>query len=230
MPDRTVLDNPIWPAISGPQAHLAERISSAGRFHPDVAPFCAIADDPEAWPDLARLVGPGQRALLFSAGVEVGDGWTVDHSFRCLQFVANDLKPRKGLELVDLTPDDVPDMIALVEATMPGPFGPRTIEMGRYFGHELDGRLVAMAGERVRLPGYAEVSAVCTVDEFRGRGLGGELTLAVAEHIRSRGDEAFLHVRFDNTNAIRLYESLGFTVRRDDVDVIILTSPAEKIR
>jgi predicted GNAT family acetyltransferase len=115
-------------------------------------------------------------------------------------------------------------MLALVKQTQPGPFSERTIEMGRYLGHRADGRLVAMAGERMRCPGFAEVSAVCTDPGYRGRGLGGALTLAVAQHIRGRGDEAFLHVAEENVTAQRLYLELGFTVRRDDVDVLILKS------
>jgi predicted GNAT family acetyltransferase len=109
-----------------------------------------------------------------------------------------------------------------VNEAQPGPFGSRTLEMGRYFGYREDGRLVAMAGERARIPGFTEVSAVCTAADQRGKGLGGELTLAVVEHIRARGDEAFLHVHDENHTAISLYKSLGFTIRRDDVDVLIL--------
>jgi len=219
------LDNPIWPAITGPQAHLAERVGAAGRFHLDVAPFSAIDRSPESWTDLATLIGSGHRALLFGAGTEPGEGWSVDHTFPCRQYVAGTLTERRGLELVDPTADDADEMVALVEKTRPGPFGKRTVEMGRYFGYREDGRLVAMAGERTRLPGYAEVSAVCTDPGSRGRGLGGELTLAVVEHIRARGDEAFLHVVHENTSAISLYESLGFVLRRDDVDVMFLKPP-----
>ena len=219
------LDNPIWPAIAGPQAHLAERVGAAGRFHLDVAPFSAIDRSPQSWDDLATLTGPDHRALLFGADAQPGEGWTIDQSFPCRQYVAGPLKERRGLELVDLTEDDADEMIELVERTRPGPFSRRTVAMGRYFGYRENGRLVAMAGERTRLPGYAEVSAVCTDPGSRGRGLGGELTIAVVEHIRARGDEAFLHVVHENTSAIALYESLGFALRRDDVDVMFLKPP-----
>ncbi len=218
----SVLDNVMWHAMAGHQAALAERLGSAGRFHRDVAPFCAISGSPESWSDLTELVGPGHRALLFAPDMEIPEPWVLDHGFVCLQMIAGDLKPRRGLDLVDLTPDDVDEMVALVNEAQPGPFGPRTIEMGRYFGYREEGRLVAMAGERARIPGYTEVSAVCTSADQRGKGLGGELTLAVVEHIRARGDEAFLHVHDENHTAISLYKSLGFNVRRDDVDVLIL--------
>jgi len=102
-------------------------------------------------------------------------------------------------------------MLDLVARAQPGPFRKRTIDLGRYLGIRTeDGRLVAMAGERLRMPGWTEVSAVCTDPEFRGKGLGARLTLAVAAGILARGELPFLHTVHDNDNAIRLYERLGF--------------------
>ncbi len=224
-----LLDNVGWHAIAGPQSNLARRVGLAGRYDLDVAPFSAIADpaSDEAWNDLAKLAGASHPAVLFAPGLQARDGWDVVVHMKCLQMVAGDMAgPPEDLELVDLTRADVPEMLALVKATVPGPFSERTIEMGRYLGHRVDGRLVAMAGERMRLPGFTEVSAVCTDADFRGRGLGGALTLAVAKLIRARGDEAFLHVADENVTAQRLYLELGFTVRRDDVDVLILRRSA----
>jgi predicted GNAT family acetyltransferase len=221
----TVLDNVGWHAIAGPQSGLAVRNGLAGRYELDVAPFSAIADpsSDEAWDDLAQLAGATHPAVLFAPGLQTRAGWDVVMHLKCLQMVAGDIPETPSqVELVDLTPDDVPEMLALVEATRPGPYSKRTIEMGRYLGHRVDGKLVAMAGERMRCDGFAEVSAVCTDTNFRGRGLGGALTLAIAHHIRARGDEAFLHVAEENVTAQRLYLELGFTVRRDDIDVMIL--------
>jgi ribosomal protein S18 acetylase RimI-like enzyme len=221
-----LLDNVGWHAISGPQSSLAQRVGRAGRFDLDVAPFSAIADPSsgDAWRDLAQLAGAGHPAVLFAPGLQAPPpGWDVAAHFQCLQMVAGDVpEPRDDVELVDLAADDVPEMLALVAAARPGPFAQRTIEMGRYLGHKAGGRLVAMAGERMRCDGFTEVSAVCTAEDFRGRGLGGALTSAVVRHIRSRGDEAFLHVAETNVTAQRLYLELGFTVRRDDIDVLVL--------
>lgn len=121
---------------------------------------------------------------------------------------------RPDEEAVVLTRADVPEMLALVERTKPGPFLPRTIELGTYLGIRRDGELVAMAGERMKPPGWTEVSAVCTDERFRGQGLGGRLVLAVVANIQARGDRAFLHTGRQNVTAIRLYESLGFRLRR----------------
>lgn len=218
----------IWHAIDGRQGALARRIGSAGRFHEDVSPFSGVADfaSPEAWSDLAEIVGPGRATVLFAPQVRAPDGWTREHPIPCLQMVAGDVVDRKAdIELVDLGPRDVPEMIELVNATRPGPFGTRTIELGRYVGHRVDGRLVAMAGERFSCPGFTEVSAVCTAEDQRGKGLGAELTLATVDHIRSRGDEAFLHVVVENATAIRLYEAIGFKVRCEAEAVIVRSSP-----
>jgi predicted GNAT family acetyltransferase len=115
-------------------------------------------------------------------------------------------------EMVVLTETDVPEILDLVERTKPGPFAKRTIEMGHYLGIRRDGRLIAMAGERLRLPGWTEISAVCTDPDFRGQGLAARLTMAVAAGILGRGELPFLHAAATNTDAIRLYEGLGFQV------------------
>jgi ribosomal protein S18 acetylase RimI-like enzyme len=117
--------------------------------------------------------------------------------------------------------DDVPDMLELIAATRPGPFEPRTIEFGGYIGVRREGRLIAMAGERVRLEGYTEISGVCTDASCRGEGLASALVTILVQRFRDRGDEAFLHTAADNATAIRVYEKLGFELRRF-LDVLIL--------
>src|SRR5690606_24807739 len=117
-------------------------------------------------------------------------------------------------EAVELGRGDVPEMLDLVARAKPGPFLPRTYELGRYVGVRRDGRLVAMAGERLRPPGWTEISAVATDERYRGQGLASRLVLDVVHHVHERGDRALLHAAAGNTGAIRLYEGLGFRVRR----------------
>jgi predicted GNAT family acetyltransferase len=105
-------------------------------------------------------------------------------------------------------------MLALIARTRPGPFLTRTIEMGAYLGLRCDGVLIAMAGERLRPAGWTEISAVCTDSAFRGQGIGTRLVQAVAMAIRERGERPFLHASASNETAIRLYQSLGFELRR----------------
>jgi ribosomal protein S18 acetylase RimI-like enzyme len=144
----------------------------------------------------------------------VPDGWEVIFTLDGVQMVDDGIPAAPDPEAVVLGPADVPEMLALVERTRPGPFRPRTIAMGTYLGVRRGGRLIAMAGERLHPPGWTEISAVCTDAEHRGEGLATRLVLAVAAGIRERGDTPFLHASAANVNAIRLYTALGFRLRR----------------
>ena len=125
-------------------------------------------------------------------------------------------------EAVILTSDDVPEMLDLVRRTRPGPFAQRTVELGTYLGIRRDGRLVAMGGERMRPPGWTEISAVCTDPAYRGHGLAARIVRALGHGIRARGDTPFLHADGTNVNAIRLYESLGFVLAAQVMFTVLL--------
>ncbi|MCT9007440.1 GNAT family N-acetyltransferase [Streptomyces rhizosphaerihabitans] len=224
-----ILDNAAWAALTGPHAHLAERVGRAARYPTDVAPFTALdaPDDPRSWADLAELAGPG--AVVAVTAVEaVPEGWAVEQSGDGVQLLATALHSEPAPEAVRLGPADVPEILDLIALTRPGPFLPRTVELGTYLGIREDGRLIALAGERLRPPGWTEISAVCTHPGHRGRGLATRLVRAVAAGIRERGDIPFLHAAADNTNAIRLYESIGFTLRRRTRFVLVRTPGGEQ--
>jgi predicted GNAT family acetyltransferase len=130
-----------------------------------------------------------------------------------------------GPEPVILGAADVPDMLDLTERTRPGPFGPRTIELGRYIGVRSDGALTAMAGERMRFDRFVEVSAICVDPAHRGKGLAASLMVLLIQDIQAKGLTPFLHVFADNAGAIALYEKLGFVVRRT-LNLIRLIAPS----
>lgn len=210
------LDNPAWEALTGPHARLAERYGLVLRYPVDVSPFIAVADppDPAAWADLAALANDdGVIGIPGNLG-PVPPDWKIVLNIPGVQFVDERVAARFDPEAVELGPTDVPEMLDLVARAKPGPFLPRTIELGTYLGIRRGGALVAMAGERLHPPGFTEISAVCTDDAYRGQGLATRLVLAVAAGIRDRGETPFLHASAYNTNAIRLYESLGFALRR----------------
>ncbi len=221
-----VLDNAVWYSIDGPHRELAELYRSAGRFHPDVAPFAALREPTaDAWDDLAQLTGDDGFACLFATTVSVPAGWERLGSVPAIQMTSDDVVTKSSsFEFVDLCAVDVPEMLDLVAEAQPGPFGPRTIELGDYIGHRVDGRLVAMAGERLRSGVYTEISAVSTANEFRGRGLATALMFELIDRIRSRGETPYLNLAASNTNALRLYEALGFKVRTDS-EVVFLRPP-----
>lgn len=225
------LANPIWHALDGPQDKVAERTGRASRYRPDIAPFSALPDEVErpAWDALAELVGSGGVALLFRADVDAPAGWEELFEGRGIQMLAPtaDDADTEGSAFDELTPADVPAMLDLVARTQPGPFARRTIELGTYLGVREGGALVAMAGERMRLDGHTEISAVCTDPAHRRRGLARDLVLALARRIRARGERPFLHVAADNINAIRLYEALGFEATRS-LTFIALRAPGRR--
>ncbi|MEU6536812.1 GNAT family N-acetyltransferase [Streptomyces sp. NPDC047000] len=209
-----VLDNPAWAALTGPHARFAERVGRAARYPADVAPFHAVTDedDPRAWADLAVLVGPGGSAAVRGVA-EPPDGWELVETGQGVQLVDTALRAEPDPEAVRLGPADVPEILDLVARTRPGPYLPRTVELGTYLGIRHRGRLIAMAGERLHPPGWTEISAVCTDPAHRGRGLATRLVRAVAAGIKERGEHPFLHAAATNTDAVRLYESIGFTLR-----------------
>jgi ribosomal protein S18 acetylase RimI-like enzyme len=208
------LDNPVWSSLTGFHADIAKRAGGAARLPADVGLFVGLSDpaDDSAWADLGHLVGDED---VFVVGVPVVPaGWDLRITFDGVQLVATAPFGRPDPEVIELGPADVPEMLDLVRRTEPGPFLPRTIELGTYLGIRRDGVLAAMAGERLRPPGWTEISAVCTDPAYRGQGLASRLIKAVAAGIEDRGETAFLHTEAKNTAAVRLYETLGFRLRR----------------
>jgi ribosomal protein S18 acetylase RimI-like enzyme len=219
-PEDSPLDNAAWASLTGAHAHLAQGSANALRYPADVSPFVAVpADvDDEVWKALAELVGPGAVVALGVSPTTVERlpaDWEIQFRAEGLQFIATDaLKSAPDPEAVLLGTADAAEMVDLVRRTEPGPFEARTYELGTYLGIRRGGALVAMAGERLHPPGWTEISAVCTDPVFRGQGLATRLVQAVAHGIRERGERPFLHTAASNVNAIRLYESIGFVLRR----------------
>lgn len=221
-----VLDNVIWQALTTRQAHLAESSISARRFLPEISPLAAlVAPTKEGYDSLHKLLRTGDIAGLFlDEPYTAVPGWSLVRAAPLLQMVhegsalpgSADSRRHdsQSPDFALLGTDDVPEMMALTKLTEPGPFNSRTHELGTYLGIRSEGNLVAMAGERMRVPGCTEVSAVCTHPDYTGRGFAKSLMLEIMRRIRSRGETPFLHVRADNVRAIELYRKIGFRERR----------------
>ena len=210
-----MLDNVAWAALTGPHAPIAEINGLARRYPVDVSPFAAISNDqdPQAWQDLAELIGPGGITVVAGSHLQVPKNWLVLEIGSGVQLVGDNVEGLEDNEVVKLGAGDVPEMLDLISRTQPGPFLPRTIELGGYLGFRIDGALVAMAGCRLRPTGWREISAVCTDSLYLGKGLATRLVKAVVANIKAEGEMPFLHASATNTNAIRLYEALGFQLR-----------------
>ena len=189
---------------------------SARRFAPDIGPLAAARDgSAESLAALEALV-PGDGALILLEGEDAAivPATGVSRTARGVQMVARDLKAvRSAAAIEPLSDADAAEMLALARLTEPGPFAARTHTLGQFLGVRDGGRLVAMAGERMKPEGFAEVSGVCVHPDNRGRGYAAALSALVAAQIEARGETPFLHAYADNAGAIRLYESLGFVVR-----------------
>ncbi|WP_052865296.1 GNAT family N-acetyltransferase [Streptomyces niger] len=219
--DVVALDDPVGASLRGHHAHLARRLGRAATYLPGVATFSVVPADADAvaWADLARLLGPGELADMFSCPATPPPDWEPVFTLDGRQLIWTGSSRPDGTGagtdtgVVELGADSVPEMLDLIERTRPGPFWPRTHELGTYLGIRDNGALVAMAGERLRPPGWTEISAVCTAPEARGRGHAARLISALVARILARDERPFLHATETNTGAIALYERLGFETR-----------------
>lgn len=213
-----VLDNPAWSSLTGTHAHFALGGDLVRRYPPDVSRFVGVRtwDDPAVWDAIIDLLGPGAEVSVSNAEPAVPAGWEEVWRGSGVQLVETErLSPRPDDEAIVLGADDAPEMLALVERNQPGPFELRTHELGRYVGIRREGRLIAMAGERLKPEGWTEISAVAVDEEYRRQGLASRLVLDVAFHIQERGDRALMHAAAANTGAILAYQKLGFALRRN---------------
>jgi FR47-like protein len=209
------LDNPIWFALTTEHQTLARSHGLARRYPPDVSPLAGLLHPTnDGFADLRQLVSPDEHVALFTANpLDVPGDWQIERSRWIDQMICEASLVPPAIAPLPLGTTDVPEMLELTAATEPGPFSPQTIQMGSYFGIRAgDGRLVAMAGERLRSTAFAEISAVCTHPEFRGRGYAQALTTFLAAQIQAAGKIPFLHVKSENGAKV-VYQKIGFRVR-----------------
>lgn len=221
-PDLSLLDNPIWSALNTVHAELAVGDTLVRRYPADVGPLSGIAEvSARAYEALHQLASPRDVLVLFlEAPFQPEPGWKLIRNGRLDQMICTrtaqlEREPLAGgATLRELATADIPQMVALAELTEPGPFRARTSRLGRFWGVFDGDRLLAMAGQRMCVPGLREVSAVCTHPDARGRGYAHAVMIKVINDIVRRGELPFLHVLPENDSAIRVYKALGFIYRR----------------
>ncbi len=215
------LDNPIWNALTTRQKRFADGDAVARKFSAEVTTLAGLEEPtPESFAALARVMVPGEvvglfllRPALLPEGLSAIRELPLVQMWQESALVSSAKKHSTKSDLQELHEKDIPEMVALAKLTEPGPFGTRTRELGSYIGVHRDGQLAAMAGERLKLPGYTEISAVCTHPAHTGHGYATRLVAEIAGRIRARGEHPFLHVREDNTRAADIYRRLGFVQR-----------------
>jgi len=210
------LDRLVWNALTGRHAKFAEGGALARRYRPDIIPFAAARDTrAESLAALAALPEPGEVMVMWDfAPPPLPPGLVTARTGTVVQMVlTREPEAIDDPRVAALSEADAAAMLALAQLTEPGPFTLKAQALGTFYGIRLDGRLAAMAGERMKVDGFSEVSGVCTHPDFRGRGLARLLSVIVTRQILARGETPFLHAWADNAAAIRLYEQIGFTAR-----------------
>jgi ribosomal protein S18 acetylase RimI-like enzyme len=214
------LDTPIWTALTTKQAQIAHSNALSRRFPPEMTLLGALAANTAmAFDSLAQLIQRDAVNLYFTSPPQIPAGWEILRAVELRQMVqeteAGPTNPQDAApEVIELTPADVPEMSVVYTATRPGRrLCPRIQKLGQFLGIREDGKLVAMGGLRLHLPGYREITTVATMPSHQGRGYATSIVRSLIQRIRSRGDRPFLTVRSDNTRAIEIYHRLGFKER-----------------
>ncbi|MDQ6433359.1 GNAT family N-acetyltransferase [Mesorhizobium sp. LHD-90] len=210
------LDRPIWGALTSRQSAFSEGGALARRYQRGIIPFAATgSDDPDSLRALSALLLDDESLMVAQASqITLPPATVATLTARVVQMIAEKPLPDAGGDEIErLSKTDAQEMLDLATLTKPGPFSLRAGELGEFWGVKRDGRLVAMAGERMKQDGFSELSGVCSHPDVRGQGLGRRLSVFVARRIAARGDVPFLHAWETNHAAIGLYESIGFRLR-----------------
>lgn len=213
-----LLYNPVYNALLLRDAHLGSSFNGVKYFDEAVSPFAGFSSEyKNGFSDLYDLFPQGRRILYAKPDpIEQPAGWQIAAHVPGLQFLftSDKLPGKSSVSPVLLSEENIDEMIELTRLTKPGPFDRRTIEFGHYHGVFENGKLVAMAGQRLHPGNYSEVSAVCTHPDHLGKGFAAALITHQLHLITEQGHQPFLHSRDDNDRAIALYERLGFTISR----------------
>lgn len=215
--DESALDNPFWSSLCTIHRGLAIGSDEAARYPAEFAPFLGVADaEVEADEAIVSLLDPDETVLLLGVPPKLSDAWQLE-TFRPLAQMIRDepLEVMDGPEIIELNETHRADVLSLVALVYPHYFRARTMELGRYFGMYVDGRLAAMIGERLGTDAQTEMSAICTHPDFTGRGYARRLTAFLTNDTLARGRTPFLHVSYENPHAKSLYERMGYRLRRD---------------
>lgn len=227
MKDESPLDNVAWSSLTNNHKHLGVIGEKAAMYNSHTSMIAAVKEESsEAYSELAGLATPGVPVALvgFTAPKDHPD-WMVIRDAEVQQMTCSSPIEYVGMDFVTLTKEDVPQMVELVELTKPGPFSPGTIDMGKYIGLKVDGKLVAMGGERMNPVGHVEISAICTHPDYRGKGIAKAISGELTNGILERGLVPFLHVGVGNDVAIKLYEKLGYVYRRNVPGTAMIRKP-----
>jgi ribosomal protein S18 acetylase RimI-like enzyme len=216
--EEAALDNPVWQALTSLHASFAQGTGRVKRYRQGIVPFVACqAPAADRMDALNPWMQPGESVYIIGDLPALPPGWTVENELPCAQMLLEtpSLKENTPAAVTLLEDADAAAMYELINSVQPGYYNVDTRLLGVYYGIKENGKLVAMAGERMRFTGYTELSAICTHPGYTGRGLAQQLITALCRRHMDAGTSSFLHVALSNQRAIRLYEHIGFVKRRE---------------
>lgn len=214
-----LLDNPIWNALQSAHKEFSIGTSEIKKYTSDILPFMGLnTPDENLLQDILPFMEAGEEIFIGGNLPTIPANWSIQARVNCLQMVCE--KPSKikrsgEAQIVKMVESDYEEMVALINQVLPGYFKSRTPQLGTYYGIKINGKLIAVSGERFKMEGFYELSAICTHPDFSGNGYAQQLMLKVSGEIFEQGMIPFLHVEESNKRAIRLYEYVGFKKRRD---------------
>jgi ribosomal protein S18 acetylase RimI-like enzyme len=206
-----LLDNPAWSALTSIHSKFAQGTERVKRYRPDIAPFVAFNDNDIT--EIDPFINAGETFFIIGDLPVLPANYIVEHEIPCGQMIFTG-PPPEDVPVLLLDETDKTDMFNLINSVQPGLYKPDTRLMGNYYGIKQDGKLVAMAGERIKMPGFTELSAICTNPAYTGRGYAQQLIKHLCHTHVAAGIVSYLHVALSNERAVRLYEHMGFEQRR----------------
>jgi ribosomal protein S18 acetylase RimI-like enzyme len=213
------LDNPAWYALCSGNKNLSNGNEHVKFFDKEVSPFMATRDNGEEYFQMLYNLIPHNAPVIFISPkeMEFPSVWNIRRLIRGIQMIyeGHQIDEEPAAEIIPLNNNHVDQMLGLTKLTDPGPFGPRTIEFGHYYGIMDQNKLVAMAGQRLHVYDFTEISAVCTHPDFTGKGYAKDLLRHQINRMQRASFTPYLHVRSDNHRAIKVYESLNFKTRKE---------------
>ncbi|MBB6330018.1 ribosomal protein S18 acetylase RimI-like enzyme [Chryseobacterium sediminis] len=224
-----ILDNPVWNALNTANKNLGKGTDIVKYYHHNISPFVGLRENThENLITLYEFLAKeeGTFALVSENIMDIPEPWRVIDTIPLFQMVLENPIVHNEISetITHLSETDIPQMMELAKLTNPGPFEERTIDFKYYQGIFCETRLVAMAGQRMHIPPFAEISAVCTHPDFRGRGFAAQLMASQIKRIIENKEIPFLHVAMNNLGAIKIYESLGFRKRKEMYVYVISNS------
>jgi ribosomal protein S18 acetylase RimI-like enzyme len=213
--DENKLDNPVWNSLSEEHEKFCIDYNGVKFYNPDYCPFGGFINLEETEKATGAYAALSENFFVVGEKPKISSSLKTVKELVCLQMIIHEkIQLKMDNEIIKLTDDYKHELLDLVNLVQPGYFKPKTTSLGNYYGIFVDQKLVAVAGERMKMNDFTEVSAIITHPDYTGKGYAKQLTAYVVNQIFTENKTPFLHVVESNIGAIKLYEKLGFVTRR----------------